>query len=67
MKSETITEKDRARAKRCLECPACSKAREQQKGFIFWFVKSIESRFCPYCRAYERVYSRKAHEPVPAG
>jgi hypothetical protein len=25
-------------------------------------VKKIESKICPFCRAYERVYGRKAHE-----
>ena len=30
-----------------------------------WFVRHIEGSLCPYCRAYERVYGRKAHEPVP--
>jgi hypothetical protein len=25
-------------------------------------VKQIESSLCPFCRAYERVYGRKAHE-----
>jgi hypothetical protein len=34
-----ITEKDRAMARRCVECPVC--------------------------RAYEKVYGRKAHEPAP--
>ncbi len=26
---------------------------------------STETRVCPFCRAYERVYGRKAHEPIP--
>lgn len=30
----------------------------------FLFVKLIEGRVCPYCRAYQRVYGRKAHEPA---
>jgi hypothetical protein len=25
-------------------------------------VKKIEATLCPFCRAYERVYGRKAHE-----
>jgi len=58
-----VTEKDRVMAQRCVECPVCSKARKNQKGFAFWFVKKIEGNFCPYCRAYERVYGKKAHEP----
>ena len=28
-------------------------------------VKSIEGGVCPYCKAYAKVYGRKAHEPVP--
>lgn len=53
-------------AQRCAECPVCRRAREKQRGFAFWFVKHLEDRFCPYCQAYEKVYGRKAHEPVPA-
>jgi len=60
----TISEQDRAMAQRCLECPVCSRARKKQKGLAFWFVRHIEGSVCPYCQAYERVYGRKAHEPV---
>jgi hypothetical protein len=28
-------------------------------------VKLIEGSVCPYCKAYERVHGRKAHEPIP--
>ena len=64
--SETeITEKDRKRAAGCLDCPVCKRARAKQKGFCYWFVKKIEGRVCPNCRAYEKVYGRKAHEPIP--
>lgn len=59
-----ITDKDREMAKKCLECPVCSKARAKQRGFAFWFVKSIEGNFCPFCKAYEKVYGRKPHEPL---
>jgi len=48
-----------------MECLACIHARKKQKGLVFWFVERIESKICPYCMAYERVYSRKAHEPIP--
>jgi hypothetical protein len=65
MQSEEITEKDRALAKQCLECPFCKRAREKQKGLIFWFVKKLESGICPACKAYEKVYHRKAHVPIP--
>jgi hypothetical protein len=63
--SATITEKDRQMAQQCLECPVCKKARINQKGFFFWFVKRIEGGVCPYCKAYEKVYGQKAHEPLP--
>ena len=61
-----ITEQDKKRAKQCLECPACKKARANQKGFIYWFVKSIEGWLCPNCKAYERVYGIKAHQRIDA-
>ncbi len=64
MTSASITENDRQMAKKCLECPFCSKARKNQKGLAFWFVKTIESGLCPYCMAYEKVYGKKAHEPL---
>lgn len=61
---ETISEQDRAKAQKCVECPVCGRARKNQKGLAFWFVKRIEGGLCPYCQAYERVYGRKAHEPI---
>jgi len=60
-----ITEKDRERAQQCLECQVCNYARKKQKGLVFWFVKSVESQICPYGKAYEKVYGRKPHEPIP--
>ncbi|MFC1489987.1 hypothetical protein ACFL6K_02130 [Candidatus Latescibacterota bacterium] len=65
MSESEITEKDRANAQTCVDCPVCKRARKKQKGFFYWFVKNVESGFCPKCAAYERVYGRKAHEPVP--
>jgi len=64
MTMDTITERDRAMAQRCLECPVCGHARKTQKGLAFWLVRRVEGSLCPYCKAYERVYGRKAHEPV---
>lgn len=60
-----ITEKDRELAKQCMECPVCSKARVNQRGIAFLFVKFLEGGICPACKAYEKVYGRKAHEPLP--
>lgn len=64
--SQAITYRDRARAQRCVECPVCTHARKKQRGVAFWLVRNIEGSICPYCKAYEKVYGRKAHEPVPA-
>lgn len=65
MSDSSITDKDREMAQRCVECTLCASARRKQRGFAFWFVKLIEGGLCPYCKAYERVYGRKAHEPMP--
>lgn len=63
MSNLTITDKDREMAQKCVECPVCTHARKKQRGFLFWFVKKIEVGVCPYCKAYEKVYGVKAHEP----
>jgi len=60
-----ITERDRKRARKCVTCPVCRRARRKQKGLAFWIVKTVESGICPYCAAYEKVYGRKAYEPAP--
>jgi hypothetical protein len=65
MATQNITEKDRKRAEGCLQCPVCNHARKKQRGIIFWFVKRVEGSLCPNCKAYEKVYGRKAHEPIP--
>ena len=59
-----ISERDRQLAKVCVSCPVCKHARKTQKGAAFWFVQKIESDLCPFCKAYERVYGRKSHQPV---
>jgi hypothetical protein len=60
-----ITEQDRKLARMCLNCPVCNYARRKQRGLIFWFVTRIESKYCPNCKAYEKVYGRPAHQPLP--
>jgi hypothetical protein len=47
----------------CAHCLLCRHARKTQRGVSFWLVKTVESGLCPFCKAYERVYGRKAHEP----
>ena len=63
MKSNPINTVDRVLAKVCLNCPVCRQARKRQGGLAYWLVKRVEDRVCPACRAYERVYGRKSHEP----
>ncbi|MEI6512480.1 MAG: hypothetical protein WCO51_04295 [bacterium] len=63
MSELTISENDREMAKRCEGCGVCKKARKNQRGFAYWFVKRIEGSLCPYCKAYEKVHGRKAFEP----
>ena len=53
---------DKTLAGFCMTCLVCRRARKRQRGTAFWLVKQIESSLCPFCRAYERVYGRKAHE-----
>lgn len=52
---------DKALARVCVNCPVCRNARRWQAGAAFWLVNHVETRLCPFCRAYERVYGRKAH------
>ncbi len=65
MADGNITEQDRIKAQKCLTCPVCRRARTKQKGVAFWVVKHVEGGLCPYCKAYEKVYGKKAHEPRP--
>jgi len=52
---------DKALARVCVNCPVCRNARRRQGGAAFWLVNHVETTLCPFCRAYERVYGRKAH------
>ena len=61
----TFSRLDVALAKVCVNCPVCRRARSRQRGAAFQLVRKIEARVCPFCRAYERVYGRKAHERGP--
>jgi hypothetical protein len=60
-KSTTL---DRILARVCVNCPVCRRARRQQGGVAFQLVKRVETKLCPFCRAYERVHGRQSHEPV---
>lgn len=54
-------------ARICELCPVCRHARHRQQGVAYAFVKGIEQDLCPFCRAYERVHGKKAHERSPDG
>jgi hypothetical protein len=62
MNESTISGFDRALAKICLVCPACRRARATQAGLAFQLVQTVETKVCPFCRAFERVFGRKAHQ-----
>ena len=53
---------DKALARVCANCPVCRRARKRQRGLAFRLVKRVEAGLCPFCRAYERVHGRPAHE-----
>ncbi len=63
-RASDITDRDRRNAQRCIECPVCDRARKKQRGLAYLFVKFLEKGLCPYCKAYEKVYGKKAHEPL---
>jgi hypothetical protein len=58
-----VSNLDRALARVCETCPVCRSAGRNQQGLANRFVRGIEENICPFCRAYERVHGRKAHEP----
>ncbi|OQW95309.1 MAG: hypothetical protein BWK77_07710 [Verrucomicrobia bacterium A1] len=60
-----ITDLDRALARICELCPVCRTARRHPEGAANAFVRRIEGRVCPFCRAYARVHGRPSHAPVP--
>lgn len=65
MENKSPTAKDISMARVCENCQVCNYARKKQQGIAFQFVRIIEGSFCPYCKAYERVHGRKAHEAAP--
>jgi hypothetical protein len=64
MNQDNVSSVDRWLARVCVNCLLCRTARRRQGGWAFKLVSRLERRFCPFCRAYERVYGRKAHEPL---
>jgi hypothetical protein len=62
MSQQKASSFDKVLAKVCLNCLVCRRARQNQRGLSFWLVNRVEAKLCPFCRAYERVYGRKAHQ-----
>jgi hypothetical protein len=61
---ETAPNELKEKAQKCLECLLCIKAREKQKGFAYWFVKYVDRKICPYCKAFEKFSGQLAYEPL---
>ncbi len=53
---------DKGLARVCVYCPLCRRARRRQGGLAYGIVSVVEGKVCPFCRAYERVYGKKARE-----
>jgi hypothetical protein len=64
MRNAKPTRIDLMLAEVCRNCLVCRRARQQQRGLAFWLVRKVEVRLCPFCRAYERVYGRRAHAKI---
>jgi hypothetical protein len=62
MRGAAVTAIDRRLAHLCELCPVCRRARRKQQGIAFAIVRNVEAAICPFCKAYERVHGRKAHE-----
>lgn len=60
MKASTISNFDRRMAEVCRGCPVCRQARRNPDGLAAAWVRRVEGRLCPFCRAYRRVYGRPA-------
>ena len=67
MPESNVTNLDRSMARVCESCPVCRTASRNQQGLANRFVRGVEEKVCPFCRAYERVHGRKAHEPREGG
>ncbi|MCE5313920.1 MAG: hypothetical protein ABFD49_02555 [Armatimonadota bacterium] len=59
-----INEELKAKAKTCLECPICRRARKNQRGLAYLFVRLVERKGCPSCKAFEEVTGQRAFDPI---
>jgi hypothetical protein len=65
LKTKPASSLDKMMAQVCALCLICRRARKKQRGVAFKMVQAVEVHLCPFCKAYERVHGRKAHEPAP--
>lgn len=54
----------RKKAKMCLDCPICRRARNKQRGLAFLFVKLVDRKICPSCKALEEITGKRAYETL---
>jgi hypothetical protein len=54
----------KAKAKMCLECPICKNGRKNQRGLAYLFVKFVDRKICPACKAFEEITGQRAFEPI---
>ncbi len=52
------------KARFCLNCPICSRAREKQRGLAYVLTKYVDSKICPNCKAFEKLTGLRAYEPL---
>lgn len=52
------------KALNCVDCGICKRARVKQKGIAYFFVKYIDRKVCPDCKAFEKVFNRPAFDRV---
>jgi|GEM_PF-1313047 hypothetical protein len=63
--SGEISEKERAMAKKCLECALCKQARQKQRGFAFWFVKKSRAACAPIAKPMRRFMAVRPMSQCP--
>lgn len=59
---DKIDDRLKAKAKMCLDCPICRRAREKQRGLAYMFVKLVDRKLCPSCKALEQITGKRAYE-----
>lgn len=61
---DAVGEALKKKARMCLDCPICRRARRKQKGLAYLFVKLVDRKICPSCKALEQITGKRAYEPL---